>query len=117
MARLKGYLNMIKRFGIYFLPALYLLAAGSVALAYPSLLTQILSVSVIVLGIALSLVTYRLLVLLQFAKDILRKVEAQVLISPKVATEVAHAAQEELERILSEDFEEALVDIKKEVIH
>jgi hypothetical protein len=102
---------------MYFIPALYLLIAGSVAFISRNLLPEVLSLSLIVLGGALMLLTYRSLLFIQTIKGVLKKVEAQVLITPKLAEEFESAAQEELERILSDELEEPSEDTKKEVIH
>ena len=62
-------------------------------------------------------VTYRVLKLRETIKEVLKKVEAQVLITPKVSQEFSSAAEEELKRILNEDMDDPQDDIKKEVIH
>lgn len=82
-ALFKKQLNFIRSVGLFFLPALYLFSAGTVALIWRNLLPEVLSLTILFLGVLLGLITYRLVLFRRSVLELLKRVEAQVIIMPK----------------------------------
>ena len=81
--RLKSYLVLVKKFGIFFIPAAYLVAAGTIALVWRNFLPEILSLTIVFSGCLLASVTYRLVLLRESVKNLMEKIDAHVMFVPK----------------------------------